>query len=103
MLRLDAERFGTAEYYEATRDGERPRIRRRLAWYGLGAGLALAILYIHPAPQSELFLGSGDRARAVIGGLAYGGARDRRRPSRSRGCATTASASRIPRRTRARC
>ena len=25
MLRLDAERFGTAEYYEATRDGERPR------------------------------------------------------------------------------
>ena len=24
MLRLDAERFGTAEYYETTRDGERP-------------------------------------------------------------------------------
>ena len=38
MLRLDAERFGTAEYYEATRDGERPRVRRRLAWYGLGFG-----------------------------------------------------------------
>ena len=72
MLRLDAERFGTAEYYEATRDGERPRIRRRLAWYGLGAALALAMLYIHPAPQSELFLGSGDRAQAVTGGLAYG-------------------------------
>ena len=30
MLRLDAERFGTAEYYESTRDGERPRARRRL-------------------------------------------------------------------------
>ena len=29
MLRLEAERFGTAEYYEATRDGERPRVRRR--------------------------------------------------------------------------
>ena len=29
LLRLDAERFGTAEYYEATRDGERPRVRRR--------------------------------------------------------------------------
>ena len=72
MLRLDAERFGTAEYYEATRDGERPRIRRRLAWYGLGAALALAMLYIHPAPQSELFLGSGDRTQAVTGGLAYG-------------------------------
>ena len=72
MLRLDAERFGTAEYYEATRDGERPRLRRRLAWYGLGVGIALAMLYIHPAPQSELFLGSGDRVGAVTGGLAYG-------------------------------
>lgn len=72
MLRLDAERFGTAEYYEATAEGERPRIRRRLGWYGLGVGLALLILYIHPAPQSELFLGPGDRASAVMGGLAYG-------------------------------
>src|SRR6185312_11620765 len=51
MLRLDAERFGTAEYYEATRDGEQPRVRRRLAWYGLG---------------------SGDRLQAVLGGIAYG-------------------------------
>jgi hypothetical protein len=72
LLRLDAERFGTAEYYEATRDGERPKIRRRLAWYALGVGLALAILFIHPRPQQELFLGSGDRLGAVIGGLAYG-------------------------------
>ena len=72
LLRLDAERFGTAEYYEATRDGERPKIRRRLAWYGLGVGLAVAILFIHPRPQQELFLGSGDRLGAVIGGLAYG-------------------------------
>ena len=67
MLRLDAERFGTAEYYEATRDGERPRIRRRLGWYGLGFALAVAILFIHPSPQTDLFLGSGDRLTAVIG------------------------------------
>ena len=40
MLRLDAERFGTAEYYEASQDGERPRVRRRLAWYGIGVALA---------------------------------------------------------------
>ncbi|MEO7296689.1 MAG: CPBP family glutamic-type intramembrane protease [Candidatus Limnocylindria bacterium] len=73
MLRLDAERFGTAEYYEATRDGERPRVRRRLGWYGLGIGIAVALLYVHPAPQSSLFLGSGDRLGAVFGGLAYGG------------------------------
>lgn len=72
MLRLDAERFGTAEYYEATRDGERPTLRRRLAWYGLGAGIVIAMLYIHPAPQRELFLGSGDRLGAVLGGLAFG-------------------------------
>ena len=72
MLRLESERFGTAEYYEATRDGERPKIRRRLGWYGLGAGLALGILYIHPDPQTHLFLGSGDRLGAVLGGLIYG-------------------------------
>ncbi|MEP6639632.1 MAG: CPBP family glutamic-type intramembrane protease [Chloroflexota bacterium] len=72
MLRLDAERFGTAEYYEATRDGERPRVRRRLGWYGLGFGIAIAILYVHPSPQTDLFLGSGDRLSAVMGGIAYG-------------------------------
>ena len=44
MLRLDSEKFGTAEYYESTRDGEQPRIRRRIAWYALGFGLAIAIL-----------------------------------------------------------
>ena len=72
MLRLDAERFGTAEYYEATRDGERPRVRRRLAWYALGFGIAIAVLFIHPSPREDLFLGSGDRLQAVLGGIAYG-------------------------------
>ncbi|MGK2851185.1 MAG: CPBP family intramembrane glutamic endopeptidase [Candidatus Limnocylindrales bacterium] len=73
MLRLDAERFGTAEYYESTGSGERPRARRRFGWYGLGVGIAVALLYVHPSPQAELFLGSGDRLGAVFGGLAYGG------------------------------
>ena len=73
LLRLDAERFGTAEYYETTRDGERPRIRRRVAWYGLGAALVVAIAYIHPAPQGDLFLGTGDRLGAVTGGLIFAG------------------------------
>ncbi len=72
MLRLEAERFGTAEYYEVTRRGERPRIRRRLAWYGLGVALVVAILFLHPSAQTTLFLGSGDRLGAVLGGLAYG-------------------------------
>jgi len=73
MLRLDAERFGTAEYYETTRDGERPRVRRRLAWYALGIGIVIAMLYIAPAPQTQLFLGTGDRAGAVLGGLVFAG------------------------------
>jgi Type II CAAX prenyl endopeptidase Rce1-like len=72
MLRFEAERFGTAEYYEATRDGERPRIRRRLSWYGLGFALAIALLYVHPDPQRDLSLGSGDRLEAVLGGIVYG-------------------------------
>ena len=72
LLRLDAEKFGTAEYYEATGDGERPRVRRRLGWYGLGVGIALAIILIHPSPQADLFLGSGNRLGAVLGGIAYG-------------------------------
>jgi hypothetical protein len=73
LLRLDAERFGTAEYYEVTGAGERPRVRRRLAWYGLGFGIAVLILSIHPAARTDLFLGSGDRLGAVLGGIAFGG------------------------------
>ena len=103
LLRLDAERFGTAEYYESTRDGERPRVRRRLAWYGLGVGIAIAILYIHPAPAD----GAVPRLRATGSGpssaawssLGIGVAQ----ASPSPRSATTASASRTPRRTRARC
>jgi hypothetical protein len=73
LLRLDAQRFGTAEYYEDTRDGERPRFRRRIAWYCLGAALVVAIFWIHPSPSSELFLGTGDRLGAVFGGLIFAG------------------------------
>jgi hypothetical protein len=72
MLRLDSERFGTAEYYEATATGERPRLGRRLAWYGIGFGLAIGVLTIHPAPGTTLFLGAGDRLGALLGGLAFG-------------------------------
>jgi membrane protease YdiL (CAAX protease family) len=72
MLRLDAEKFGTAEYYEATRDGEKPKFRRRIAWYGMGFVIVIALLYIHPTPQTDLYLGSGDRLKAVLGGIAYG-------------------------------
>lgn len=72
LLRLDAERFGTAEYYEATGAGERPRLRRRVGWYGLAIGIVLVMAFVHPAPQRDLFLGTGDRLGAVLGGFAYG-------------------------------
>jgi hypothetical protein len=72
MLRLDAQRFGTAEYYEITGAGERPRVRRRLASYGLGFGIAVLILTIHPDARTVLFLGSGDRLGAVLGGIGFG-------------------------------
>jgi membrane protease YdiL (CAAX protease family) len=71
MLRFDAERFGAAEYDEAY-DGYAPSLRRRLAWYALGVVGVIAIAFVHPRPQDDLFLGPGDRAAALIGGFLYG-------------------------------
>ena len=71
MLRLDAERFGAAEYDEAQRDGHLPSFRRRMAWYILGVGLVLAIMFVHPAPDQDLYLGSGDRIAALLGGIGF--------------------------------
>lgn len=71
MLRLEAERFGAAEYDEASRDGHLPSFRRRMAWYLLGIGLVLAILFVHPQPDVDLFLGTGDRLAALLGGLGF--------------------------------
>jgi hypothetical protein len=44
----------------------------RLAWYLLGLGIAAALLLIHPSPQDDFFLGTGDRGASVAWGLAYG-------------------------------
>jgi hypothetical protein len=72
ILRFDAERFNAAEYDDVDRWGNPPSLLRRLAWYTLGIGGILAILWIHPNPSTDLFLGLGDRLGAVILGLAYG-------------------------------
>jgi hypothetical protein len=71
LLRLDAERFGAAEYDE-DRDGRAPSLRRRLAWYVLGIGLVVIAVLVHPAPQIELYLSPGDRLGAIAGGLVFG-------------------------------
>ena len=61
MLRVEAERFGAAEYDEPIR-GRRPSIVRRLAWYVLGVGGVLALMFVHPAPEFDLHLTVGDRS-----------------------------------------
>ena len=71
MLRFDAERFGAAEYDEAS-GGRAPSLRRRLAWYGLGIAGIIAIAVVHPRSQDDLFLGPGDRLAAIGGGFVYG-------------------------------
>jgi hypothetical protein len=71
MLRLEAERFGAAEYDEPVR-GRRPSVLRRLAWYILGVGGVLALLLAHPTAEQSLFLQIGDRWGVLLA-LALGG------------------------------
>ena len=75
MLRLEAERFGAAEYDEPVR-GRRPSVLRRLAWYILGVGGVLALLFVHPDAENDLFLQVGDRSGIllafVLGGIGVG-------------------------------
>ena len=71
MLRLEAERFNAAEYYEAS-DGRQPSFRRRVAWYGLGFAIIAGIMFIHPAPREEFLLGAGeDRWLTLFYGFLY--------------------------------
>lgn len=75
MLRVEAQRFGAAEYDEPVR-GHRPSVLRRLAWYILGVGGVLALLFAHPTPETSLHLQVGDRSGLLIalllGGLGVG-------------------------------
>jgi Type II CAAX prenyl endopeptidase Rce1-like len=65
MLRVEAERFGAAEYDEPIR-GRRPSVIRRLAWYILGVGGVLALLFVHPQPEFDLHLTVGDRSGILL-------------------------------------
>ncbi len=79
MLRLEAQRFGAAEYDEPV-GGHPPSILRRLTWYGIGVAGVAAILAIHPAPTRDLYLAGGTPGgfalgfllAAIGGGLAVG-------------------------------
>jgi hypothetical protein len=73
MLRLEAASFSAAEY-DDTIDGRTPSIRRRIAWYAIGLILVAGIFLVHPTPQDDLFLGSGDRPLAIAYGFLYAAA-----------------------------
>ncbi|HET7677172.1 MAG TPA: CPBP family intramembrane glutamic endopeptidase [Candidatus Limnocylindrales bacterium] len=73
LLRLDAARFGAAEYDDETAPGGWRNAARRGAWYALGLTLAAAIWLIHPLPVSVLHLHlGGDRLGAILAGLTLG-------------------------------
>ncbi|HSO29661.1 MAG TPA: CPBP family intramembrane glutamic endopeptidase [Candidatus Sulfomarinibacteraceae bacterium] len=59
LLRVEASRFGAAEYDEPV-GGRLPSIWRRLGWYVIGIGGVVAIVVIHPAPGAVLFMRGGD-------------------------------------------
>lgn len=70
LLRVEAERFGAAEYDEPIR-GRAPSLRRRLSWYIVGIVGVMAILWVHPRPGVELFLSGGDNG--ILLGFALAG------------------------------
>ena len=74
LLRLDAYRFGAAEYDD---ESELRRLARRWPAAGVvrdGIALALAIWYVFPTPVTTLHLDIGtDRAETLILGLVFGG------------------------------
>ncbi|MFI5262789.1 MAG: type II CAAX prenyl endopeptidase Rce1 family protein [Candidatus Limnocylindrales bacterium] len=73
VLRLDAARFGAAEYDDdASGRGWRAGVSR-LAWYAVGLAIAAGIYVVHPTPGATLDLAIGrDRAAAVALGLGFG-------------------------------
>jgi CAAX prenyl protease-like protein len=70
MLRLEANLFGAAEYDEPVGGRGRPLLRR-LAWYVLGIGGIVALLFVHPNAGFDLRLTVGSRL-AILLGLALG-------------------------------
>lgn len=71
LLRLDAERFGTAEYDEPG-GPDAPGIFMRVGWYAVGGALIAAILLIHPDPDGTFLLSLGDRSSSILLGFVFG-------------------------------
>lgn len=71
LLRLDAPRFGTAEYDEPDEFGATPPLLGRLAWYAIGLVLIVAVALVLPN-VGNLYLTAGDRTAALLMGLGAG-------------------------------
>jgi membrane protease YdiL (CAAX protease family) len=65
MLRLEAARFGAAEYAETDEPARGRALWYRFAWYAMGVAGIAAIVWIHPDPIGELNLGMGTRTGAI--------------------------------------
>jgi Type II CAAX prenyl endopeptidase Rce1-like len=71
FLRLEANRFGAAEYDEPSR----PKTGRRrtgpwtrVSWYGIGFALLAAIYLVHPAPGNDLYMVLGRKLDVLLFG-----------------------------------
>jgi hypothetical protein len=72
MLRLDAERFGAAEFAEPALRWSLRGLWRRASWYVVGLALIVAVGLVHPSP-GDLLLRLGDRGNVVMLGLVFVG------------------------------
>ena len=71
FLRLEANRFGAAEYDEPAR----PKTGRRqtgpwtrVSWYVIGFALLAAIYLVHPAPGNDLYMVLGRKLDVLLFG-----------------------------------
>jgi len=70
ILRLDARRFGAAEW--DTQEGGWSAWLPRVTWYGAGLALGLMVFALHPSPVADLNLVfAPDRGGALVLGLVY--------------------------------
>ena|GEM_PF-2418391 len=73
LLRLDAQRFGVAEYDDSDRHRGWRGWSRRISWYGIGLALLLLVYWLYPQPVGVLHLDMGpDREQALLYGLVAG-------------------------------
>jgi hypothetical protein len=71
LLRLEARRFGAAEFDESGRSPR--RFATQISWYVIGVALLAALYEIHPAPHDVLYLLAGHRNDVVFYGAIVAG------------------------------